>query len=389
MGKRLKDLRPVYVVGVGIDRYRKLTRRTFVELGLNALRAALSDAGIGWRDVESVYHGTVLLGSAPTRVMVRHLGGTGIAITQVENASASGSSAFRLACLEVASGISEISLALGVDKPDIPRTALTKTGIHDLVGMRVMPVTHFALQAREYMERCSVRPEQIAAVAVKNHGNGARNPFAHRQKARTMEEVLAGPPISGILTRLQCCPIGEGAAAAIVASEAALRRSGMDASRAVRVLASVSRSERLYEGQKEAGVELTRETAAQALEQAGVSPDDLHVVELHDAFSIEEVLYAEAMGLCGEGEAAARIAKGEFHLGGKCAISPSGGLLAMGHPIGPTGIGQIAEIVRQLRGEAGARQQPKARMGLAHMVGVGTVCLVHILERRDKRVASP
>ncbi len=313
--------------------------------------------------------------------MLRYLGATGIPMVQVENASASGSTAFRMACLDVATGISEISIAVGVDKPEAPRLAPARAGLRDLVGPRMLPVTHFALLADEYMHRYGVTAEQVALVAVKNHRNGSRNPFAHRQKERTLDEVLGEPPLAGVLTRLQCCPIGEGAAAVVVASDSALERLGLDHSRAVRVLSSVLTSERVYPGAANWDAELTRETTARALAEAGVGAGDLDVIEVHDAFSIEELLYLEAMGVCGEGEAAGLLADGAWDIGGRCAVSPSGGLLSMGHPIGPTGVGQVAEITRQLRGEAGDRQQPSARTGLAHMVGVGAVCAVHVLRR--------
>jgi acetyl-CoA acetyltransferase len=194
---------------------------------------------------------------------------------------------------------------------------------------------------------------------------------------------MAGPAISGSLTRLQCCPVGEGAAAVIVASDDAIAQLGIDRSRAVRVIASVTKTEQVYRDAKNFDAELTRETVEQAYREAGIQPADLDLMELHDAFTIEELLYVEAMGLCAPGQAANAIAAGEFDVGGRCAVSASGGLLAMGHPIGPTGAGQIAEITRQLRGEAGVRQQPNAKTGLAHMVGVGAVCVVHILQKRE------
>ena len=381
MGKVLRDLRPVYVVGVGLHRYQYKSETPYVELGLTAVREALTDAGIEWTSVEAVYNGTAQLGIAPTRVMLRHLGTTGIPMTQVENASASGSSAFRQACLEVAGGVSDVVLAMGIDKPEGLKLASRKAGVPDLVGSRSVPFTHFALLANAYMNRHNVGPETIAAVAVKNHRNGANNPYAQRQKERTLEEVLDGPSISGSLTRLQCCPVGEGAAAVIVVSEEAMPRLGINRGRAIRVLASTIRTERVYTGGKNFDAELTRETVAQGYDEAGIAPTDLDVIELHDAFSIEELLYVEAMGLCGEGEAAGLLERGDMDIGGKCAVSPSGGLLAMGHPIGPTGAGQIVELTRQLRGEAGVRQQLNARTGLAHMVGVGAVCVVHVLQK--------
>ena len=381
MGKVLRDLRPVYVVGVGLHRYQHKSETPYVELGLTAVREALTDAGIAWPSVEAVYNGTAQLGIAPTRIMLRHLGTTGIPMTQVENASASGSSAFRQACLEVAGGVSDVVLAMGIDKPEGLKLASRKAGVPDLVGSRSVPFTHFALLANAYMHRHNVGPETVAAVAVKNHRNGANNPYAQRQKERTLEEVLDGPSISGSLTRLQCCPVGEGAAAVIVVSEEAMQRLGINRNRAIRVLASTIRTERVYSGGKNFDAELTRETVTRSYDEAGITPADLDVIELHDAFSIEELLYVEAMGLCAEGEAAGLLERGDMNIGGKCAVSPSGGLLAMGHPIGPTGAGQIVELTRQLRGEAGVRQQPNARTGLAHMVGVGAVCVVHVLQK--------
>ena len=383
MKKTLRQMRPVYVAGIGFHRYQRMSETPYVTLGLTAVREALADAKIEWRSVESAYTGTAFIRMAASRPMLRHLGATGIAMAQVENASASGSTAVRQACLDVASGLADVSLAVGVDKPGPIAGAPGKTNIHDLVGRRVVPFTHFALLANEYMNRYGATAEEVAMVAVKNNRNGANNPYAQRQKAVTLEEVLAGPPISGSLTRLQCCPVGEGAAAVIVVSDDAIEKLGIDRSRAIRVTASVSRSERVYRGAKNFDAELTRETVAQAYEEAQITPQDLDVVELHDAFTIEELLYVEAMGLCGEGEGARMITSGAVDIGGKCAISASGGLLAMGHPIGPTGTGQVAEIARQLRGEAGARQQPNARTGLAHVVGVGAVCVVHVLQKES------
>jgi acetyl-CoA acetyltransferase len=374
------QLRPVYVAGIGWHPYQKPSATPFVQLGLTAVRAAIADAGLGWTSVESAFTGTAMLGMAVSRPIFKHLGATGIPMTQVENASASGSSAFRQACVDVASGLTDVSLALGVDKPGPVPNAATRGGVPELSAGRIAPVTHFALLADEYIERYGATREQIAAVAVKNYGNSAKNPNAQRQRAYDLAEVLAEPAISGVFTKLQCCPIGEGGAAVIVVSDDAIDRLGIDRARCVRVLASAQRSEEIY-GAKSFDAELTRQTTEQALKQAGITATELDVVELHDAFTIEELQYVEAMGLCGDGEAAGEVEAGAFHIGGRCAVNPSGGLLGMGHPIGPTGIGQIAEITRQLRGEAGSRQQPGARTGLAHMVGLGAVCLVHVLRR--------
>ena len=378
--KTLRDMRPVYVVGAGLHPYQNPSGTPYVSLGLRAVREALDDAGITWPAVESAYIGNALIGMAAGAAMLRYLGTTGIPFAQVENASASGSTSFRQAVMEVAAGYTDVSLAMGVDTVDQWRSGPGKAGVRGLADHLSAPFTHFAMLTEKYMRESGATVEQVAAVAVKNHRNGAFNPYAQRQKERTLEEVLAPPVISGVLTRLQCCPVGEGAAAVIVMSEDGMRRHGVGRGRAVQVLASASRSELPPTGEN-FDVALTRETTHLAYEQAGVNPADIDVVELHDAFSIEELLYVEAMGLSPAGEGAARLTAGEYNIGGKVAISPSGGLIAMGHPLGPTGTGQVVEVVRQLRGEAGVRQQPDARLGLTHMVGIGPVCLVHILRR--------
>jgi acetyl-CoA acetyltransferase len=376
----LRDLRPVYVVGIGFHRYQFISETPYVELGLTAVRAALADAGLTWPAVESAYFAKALLPMAPGRAMLRHLGASGLPIVHVENASASGSAAFRHACIEVAAGITDISLVVGVDKPMPIGLAESLARIGSLADDAIAPFTHFALLADAYACRTGATFEDIALVAVKNHANGAKNPFAQHQKERSLEEILNGRKIAGSFTSLQCTPVGEGAAAVIVASEEGLRRQGISLGRAVRVASSAGRSQRVYDDATRYDAMLTEETAAIALAEAQVSPRDLDVVELHDAFTVEEMEYVEAMGLCPDGQAVPRLKDGEFDIGGRCAVSPSGGLIAMGHPIGPTGVGQIGEVTRQLRGEAGERQQPNARTGLAHMVGVGAVCYVHVLQ---------
>ncbi|MCX7214724.1 MAG: thiolase family protein [Burkholderiales bacterium] len=383
MNATLKTLRPAYVIGVGWHRYQPLSDETYVTLGLAAVRGALNDAGIEWPAVQAAYFAKALLPMAPGRPMLRHLGASGIEIVHVENASASGSAAFRQACLQVASGVSDVVLAVGVDKPAGAPTLRAEaiSGIGNLADDAIVPFTHFALLADQYVRRHGVAHEDIARVAVKNHGNGAKNPNAHRQQARTLEEILAGRPVSGSFTTLQCCPVGEGAAAVIVASEDAIRRMGVPSDKPVRVTGSAARSQRVYENATQFDANLTTETTRIALEEAGLRPEQIDVLELHDAFTIEELEYVDAMGLCNPGQAVPLLKEGAWNIGGRCAVNPSGGLIAMGHPIGPTGIGQIGEITLQLRGAAGARQHPHAKVGLAHMVGVGAVCYVHTLQR--------
>ena len=380
MSKNLNALRPVYVVGVGLHRYQPLSDTPYVDLGLTAVRAALADGGIPWEANEATFFGTGLLGMAAGRAMLRHLGATGSSVVHLENASASGSAAFRAACVEVASGLADVALAVGVDKPGPVTHAFRHTGIDSLAEDLISLPSHFALVTSEYMSRHDVSVEDLARVAEKNHGNGAKNPFAHRQKARSIDDILSSKPVSGALTALQCCPVGEGAAAVFVMSADAVKRLGVAPDRPVRIASSVTRSE-VVNDQVSEDARLTGTTVRQALADAQISALDLDVIELHDAFSIEELLYVEEMGMAPLGQASDAMRDGAFHIGGSCAVSPSGGLIAMGHPIGPTGIGQVVEIATQLRHKAGPRQQPDARFGLAHMCGLGTVCYAHVLTR--------
>lgn len=385
MSKRLNELRKVYVVGIGLHRYQRLTETSYVALGLEAIRAALADSGLPWSSVESSYIATARLGMAAGRELLCHLGATGIPLVHLENASASGSAAVRQGCIEIAGGFSDIVLAVGVDKPlsssknvETP-IAYTKAGIATLAEDAVLPYTRYAILANEYVQKYGVSEIDIANVAVKNHRNGSRNPFAHRQDVRTIDEVLSGKRVAGSFTTLQCCPVGEGAAAVILASEDGMRRMGLDLERAVLVASTAASSEMISPQGPGGDASLTEFTTRTAMRDAQVQAKDLDVIELHDAFSIEEFQYLEAMGVSSPGCAFLELRDGAFDIGGRCAVSPSGGLIAMGHPLGPTGIGQIVEITRQLRGEGGERQQPMARVGLAHMVGLGAVCYAHVL----------
>lgn len=371
----------VFVVGIGMHPYQFSNGTPFTQLGLTAVRGALADAGIAWTDVQSAYVGSTSIGMATGRVMFKHLGSTGLPVTQVENASASGSFAFRQACMEIANGISDVVLAMGVDKHGDGRRAADKDGLEHLSETATIPAVKFALMARSYLRQHGLGVEAMAQVAVKNHGNAAKNPYAQFRKRRTVQQVLASPKVVGELTVQQCCPRGDGAAAVLLMSGSAVERFGLDKRRCVRVLASSAASERDETVYGESIIDLVRDTSRSACEQAGVAPKDLDLLELHDAFSVEELIYSEAIGVCDSGDGAAYLARGDSAIGGgHCAINASGGLIGMGHPLGPTGIGQIAEITRQLRGEATGRQHPGARLGMAHMIGLGSVAIAHVLE---------
>lgn len=381
MAVALKDLRPVYVIGVGMHRYQFASETPYIEMGLTALRGALADAGIEFPSIESAYVGTTGVGMAAGRVMFNHIGSTGLAVTQVENASASGSSAFAQACLEVAAGRTDVSLALGVDKYGDQKRAVLKEGVSKLCDTANIPLVRYAIIARWLGAEMGLTAEDLAMVASKNHTNGSKNSYAQFQKARTVEQVLASTRVVGDLTSLQCCPRGEGAAAAIVASEEAIQRLGVAGSRPIRVLSSTLASEKPVRGRESPSIATAEAVAERTYAEAGITPDQLDVVELHDAFSIEEIVYTEAFGLCPKGQGNHFLREGGSAIGGKCAVNSSGGLIAQGHPLGPTGVGQIHEIVRQLRGENGERQQPGAKTGMAHMIGLGTVAIAHVLQR--------
>jgi acetyl-CoA acetyltransferase len=371
--------RPVYVAGIGMHPYQFPTQTPYVALGLTAIREALQDAGIEWPAVESAFVGSTSLGMAAGRVMLRHLGSTGLAVTQVENASASGSSAFRMAYLEIAAGVRDVALAVGVDKFGDGRRAANKDGLERLSPTSEIPAVRYALFADSYRRAYHVAADTLGRVAVKNHANAARNPYAQFRKVRTLEQIMASSRIAGDLTTLQCCPRGEGAAAVILMSERALQRASR-ARTAIRVASSVASSERRTTGRRDL-TEIVHSSAGAALAQAQVTPQQLDLVELHDAFTVEELVYCEAIGLCAEGQGGPLLLSGATEIGGACAVNASGGLLGMGHPLGPTGIGQIAELVRQMRGEAHGRQHTGTKLALAHMIGLGAVAVAHVLAR--------
>ena len=374
----------IFIVGIGLHPYQFPSDTPYTHLGLTAVRAALEDARVPWKAVQSAYVGTAAIGMAVGRIMLRHLGSTGLAVTQVENASASGSFAFRQACMEIAVGSSDVVLAVGVDKHGDARRAVNKDGLERLSDTATIPMVKFAMMARSYLRERNADISALARVAVKNHGNAARNPFAQFRKPRTLEQVLASPKVVGDLTVQQCCPRGEGAAAVLLMSGHALSRFGIDSRRCVKVRASAAISEKDEIVYGQGPVDLVRESAQAALTQAGIEAAKLDLLELHDAFSVEELLYSEAVGVCAPGEGAAYLERGDSQIGGRCAVNASGGLIGMGHPLGPTGIGQLAEITRQIRGEAQGRQHPNSRWGMAHMIGLGSVAIAHVLSAADE-----
>jgi len=376
----------VAVIGVGMIPFGKYPDRGLLDLGWPAVKAAIEDAGIDPKRIEAAYCGSALGGMMAGQRILGRIGLTGIPVTNVENACSSSSTALRQAVMSIEAGAYDIVLVIGAEK-------LSKFGGGTLPleeedwevsqGM-VMPAL-YAMRAQRYMHDFNLTREQLALVSVKNRRNGAFNSDAQMRKPVTVEEVLASRPIADPFTLLQCCPTGDGAAAIILCSEKVARQFRTDP---VFVRASDLTSGKYNPGFRDMTIpEITVRGAAEAYEEAGLGPEDINVAEVHDAFSIAELLYYEAFGFCKHGEAGDMIARGETNIDGRIAVNPSGGLLAKGHPIGATGAAQVVEIVRQLRGQAGERQVPNAKVGLTHATGGGITgfdhgaCSIHIFSR--------
>jgi len=375
-------MREVVILGAGLHRYGVFPDKSFVALGVTAIQGGLLDAGCRWEDVDAVYCGTVRLGMSAGHAICQHMGTTGLAITNVENASASGSSAFREAYLAVAAGAHDVVLALGVDKlVEQPGRFLQETPEGQERPARKLPVYAFADMARHYMATYGVTREHLAQVSVKSHYNASLNPYAHFQKAVTLDAVQRARLVAEPFTVLHCCPWDEGAAAVLVCARDVAAR--FTSQPCPTIVTSVLQS--TYSADVDAllfPARLTAATARVAYERAGYGPEDMQLIELHDAFTIEELVYYEALGLAPEGEGVKLLVDGSTALSGRLPVNSSGGLISMGHPLGPTGLGQIAEILWQMRRSAGRRQIPHVvNVALAHMVGAGGVCLIHIMRQ--------
>ena len=376
--------RRVFVVGVGMHPFGN-EGIPATDMGYVAGVAALDDAGIDFPEVGALYNGYIGGGITAGVHLAKDLGLTGLPVTHVENASATGSSAFGEAVHAVAGGRVDVAMALGFD--DMNRMAgLGRSGGRGLGAEDVMlPAAFFAMWATRRMHEVGTTVETFAAIAAKNWNHARENPMAQRRvdHEMTVEEILASTMISYPHTSKMACAAGGGGAAAIVASEDVARRLGGPM---IEVVASQQRSETYTDGHVFLGAvigpaQMTRDTATDAYDQAGLGPRDLDLVQVHDAFPVEELVYYELLGICGDGEGDKLVASGETSLGGRIPFSTDGGLTARGHPGGPTGLAQIHETVLQLRGGAGPRQVEGARTGLCHMAGAGSVCVVHILQR--------
>lgn len=374
----------VYIVGIEMIRFGKYPDKSPALLGAQAALGALDDAGITVRDVQTVYCGCVFQSMMGQRVL-QQIGQTGVPIVNVTNACATGATAVRDAWMAIRTGDYDIALAIGVEQMSgmgmlgAQRPGAIST--EGLMGSASMPAT-FAEAGIEYAARNGTTFAQFAQVAVKNHHHSTMNPKSAFQKETPLEMVMGAEMIAYPNTKLMCSINVDGAAAAVIMSERKVRELGLMA-RAVRIRASVLASDPWQERNPQMFDinSATRLAANGAFAASGIGPEDLDLVELHDCFATAELLHYENLALCGEGEAVGLLESGATTIGGRIPVNLSGGLLSKGHPIGATGVANLYELALHLRGEAGARQVPGARIGLAHVVGLGTCSAVHILER--------
>jgi len=382
-------VKDVAVLGVGMHRFGMWQDRSNKDMLRDAGMLALKDAGLSFRDVGTAYVGYIFDGVMSGTRGMKELGLTGIPILHVEAASATGACAFREACRAVASGEVEVAMAVGYDK----MSAMIQQSGPGMAGSEmddvILPAGFFAMWATRRMHERGTKAEHLAKISAKNWNNGAKNPMSQRQPSETVtaEKVLSSRMVAWPLTTMMSCPIGDGAAVAIVGTKA-LAKKLRPGRPVVSVVASTLRSEtyergHLFQGPVVGPAQMSVDASRLVYEEAGIGPEDLDLVQVHDAFAIEELEYYELLGVCRAGEAESLVDSGATELGGRIPFSTDGGLIARGHPGGPTGLAQIWETTLQLRGEAERRQIEDPRVGLCHMMGGGSVCVIHMLKKED------
>ncbi len=373
---------PIYITGVAMTPFGRHDA-SMQDMAQTAVLGALADAGMPAAAMQAIYAANVFGGMVLGQVLLRDLGLDGQPLYNVENACASGATGVHLACHALRAGAYETVLVFGVEK----LTALgggtiplqrndDMTELYARAGLALPAI--YAMRATRYLHEFGVGPEVLADVAVKNRRHGALNPYAQTRTPVTREQVLASRMVFDPLTLLQCCPSAvDGAAALVLSTKRPVSQA--QGAKPVRVLASVVQS-----GRAEAGIdddilaaEITARAAGLAYREAGVTPADIDLIELHDAFTIAELVYYQALGLCGRGEAHELLRSGATALGGRVPVNPSGGLLAKGHPLGTTGVAQMVEAVWQLQGRAGERQAAGAELALTQCTGGGIAGVDH------------
>jgi acetyl-CoA acyltransferase len=385
------------IAGVGMTAFSTPGKSApYTTLAGEAVREALLDARVTYEDVQQAYVGYVYGDSTSGQRAVYDVGLTGVPIVNVNNNCSTGSTALYLARQAVESGAAECVLALGFeqmsrgaigsqysDRPDPMQPLLSVADRRHGPSEAPMAVRLFGGAARDYAARYGTKPETFAQITVKARRHAARNPKAVFRDLVTVEQVLSTPMMFEPLTRLQCCPPTCGAAAALVVSTVYAKKRGLRSDVAIAAQALTTDRNASFSGDLTmvVGRDMSMRAARAVYESAGVGPQDVDVIELHDCFTSNEIISYEALGLVAEGEAEKLIRDGDNTFGGRYVINPSGGLLSKGHPLGATGLGQCYELVQQLRGNAGERQVGTARLGLQHNIGLGGACVVTLYEK--------
>ena len=393
----------VWILGTSMTRFGRYPDQDVVDLAAEASMAALDDGNVTIHDMDVLAAGSLFNASTGMGQRIqKQIGQTGVPVFNVANACATGATALRTVYLSIKAGEADMGLAVGVEQMGkmglLGGAGIKKekkvfepsgrygavTGIDGYIGTEGMPGV-FAQAGMEYAnDYDGVGFEQFARVAYKNHLHSTLNPLAQYRKEFSMEEIMTSPTMSYPNTLLMCCPTGDGAAAAVLISGQRLKSMPVDVRRrAVKVSASVLTSDPYTESsQVQPDVNtLTRNAAAKAYETAGVGPEDLDLVELHDCFATAELIHYDNLGLCERGGAGDFIDSGAPFRDGTTPVNVSGGLISKGHPIGATGVANVFEVTTHLRGEAGDRQIPDAKVGLAHVIGLGSACGIHVLEK--------
>ncbi|MBP8148177.1 MAG: lipid-transfer protein [Limnohabitans sp.] len=391
--------RAVHVVGVGMIPFTKPgASESYHLMGARAAQLALDDAGVPYDAVQQAYVGYVYGDSTAGQAAIYGVGLTGIPVFNLNNNCSTGSSALYLARQAVESGMVECAIALGFEQmvpgplkgayQDRPAPmarfveVMTAHQGFDVAAPRA--AQFFGGAGLDYMKEHGIRADTFGRISVKARQHAARNPLAVFRQTLTLEEVMASPTVFGPLTRYQCCPPTCGAAAAIVCSADFAKKHKLDASVVIAAQAMTTDTPSTFESddmRRVVGYDMTANAAKQVYEAAGIGPEDLDVVELHDCFTANELITYEGLGLTPEGTAEKFIVDGDNTYGGRIVTNPSGGLLSKGHPLGATGLAQCYELVSQLRGTADQRQVEGARLALQHNLGLGGACVVTLYQK--------
>ncbi len=377
----------VYILGADMIKFGKFSDRTIPQIAAESALLALDDAGLSIHDMEALYCGNLMQASGMVgQRVLQQIGQTGIPVINVANACATGATALREGWTAIKAGLYDLVLCVGVEQ--MAGAGLLGGGggggkgipTEGLLGSGTMPAV-FAEAGMEHARKYGTTFEQFAKVSVKNHWHSTMNPKARYQIETPLEEVMGAEMISYPNTKLMCSVNVDGSAAVVIASERKARQLGMR--RAVKIAASILTSDRFT--QRDLTMPdvntCTREAAKKAYEMAGIGPSDVNLIELHDCFATAEILHYENLGICKDGEAGRLIDEKQTYLGGRIPVNVSGGLLSKGHPLGATGIANVYEVATHLRGEAGKRQVQGAKVGLTHVIGLGSACAIHVLEK--------